>query len=257
MVLQIFTSPVQQYRANPTDVSNVYMPKIQSKNLVLIFHGAGGLDRETSQLSQRFAQQDDEQGIHRDVVLFEWKKWLGPSNRAAFDAQSVGTVLGKQLAGMELDSLHIVGTSVGGFAADACTTAFVKSSTSVRCDVHLTLTDPFTSRGTLGEGWGIRNFGRYADFAEQIMNTDDFVPSTNEPCELCYCVDVTRSKLRREFRPPFTGNIFRDASSWLLLGHNWPMGYLSRTYQTRLDGEGAIILPSHEEFPRGKVVEVD
>ena len=174
-------SPLQKYKQGPTDVSAVRAPALTTRHAVLIFHGAGGPDRETDDLRERVARQDRAADIERDVVVFDWRRWLGSSDRAAFDGQAIGQAVGAQLATASLDSLHVIGTSVGGFAADACVSGFVEASGASRCRTHLTLTDPFTSRGDLTEGWGLANFGRSADFAEHILNTDDFVPTTNEP----------------------------------------------------------------------------
>jgi len=103
---------------------------------------------------------------------------------------------------------------------------------------------------------GARLFGRDADFAEHYLNTDDVVPSTNFPLPLCHCYDVTGSRERSAFPPPSTGNWLSDLGLRLLGYHNWPIGYLARHYETKLDSNGKLIIPSHEELPRGRTVRV-
>ncbi len=247
--------------ASPTDVSGVRLAADLGaiKGCVLIFHGAGGPDRETANLQRRVEACDRAAGLERYVAVFDWTEWLGGSSRAAFDGQAVGKRIGEQLAAEAgaLRSLHVIGTSVGGFAADATVSAYVGALEGRnRARVHLTLTDPFTSRGNLKEGWGMRNFGRTADYAEHYLNTDDLVPSTNEPLPLCYVYDVTRCAERRDFRPPSTGNFLKDLGARALLGHNWPMGYLARHYEVAADADGGATIPSHEDKPRGQVTEV-
>jgi len=61
-----------------------------------------------------------------------------------------------------------------------------------------------------------------ADYAEQYLNTDDPVLSTNKPLQKCATVDVT------SLRPP---EIF---------GHDWPLVYYTQT----LKGNGIV---AHEE----------
>jgi len=121
-----------RYRARPTDVSAAVLaarPTWPHDGVVLIFHGAGGPDRETEDLKAAVLRADRRVGVERFVEVFDWTRWLGGSDRAAFESQAVGEALGRQLAADEppLRSLHVVGTSVGGFAADACVTAFVEA----------------------------------------------------------------------------------------------------------------------------------
>lgn len=248
-----------RYRARPTDVSAAKLsarPKGPYDGVVVIFHGAGGPDRETDDLKAAVLAADRRCNVNRLVEVFDWRQWLGGSDRAAFEGQAIGEAVGKQLAADEppLRSLHVIGTSVGAFAADACVSSFVSEHHDrPRCRVRLSLTDPFTSRGDLTEGWGLRNFGRTADFAEQIFTTDGIVPTTNDPLPLCYCLDVTRVAERKTFRRPWTGNLIKDLGAWVLLGHQWPMGYLARRFETVVDADGLIVVPHHDDLPRGTI----
>ena len=73
----------------------------------------------------------------------------------------------------------------------------------------------------------------------------------------CYCYDVTASAERKAFPPPDkTGDIVYDLIVGSLLYHSWPMGYVARHYETRLDESGAPVVPSHEQLPRGAVLRV-
>ncbi|KAL1519309.1 hypothetical protein AB1Y20_022836 [Prymnesium parvum] len=164
----------------------------------------------------------------------------------------------------ELRSLHVVGTSAGGFAANACVSAYVRAAGDSRGAARLSLCDPFCARADeVAPPWddgrrtsGARLFGRDADFAEHYLNTDDIVPSTNFPLPLCYCYDVTHAKERAAFPPPDSGNWLNDLGLRLLGYHNWPIGYLARHYETQLDEDGNPLLPDHATLPRGTVVRV-
>ena len=103
---------------------------------------------------------------------------------------------------------------------------------------------------------GAKLFGKDADFAEHYLNTDDIVPSTNFPLPLCHVYDVTAAKARKAFPPPNTGSFLQDIGLRLLGYHNWPIGYLARTYTTELDAQGNVLLPSHVDKPRGAVIKV-
>ncbi len=100
------------------------------------------------------------------------------------------------------------------------------------------------------------NYGASADFAEHYLNSDDIVPSTSSPLPNCYCYDITKAAERAQFPLPGggpTGSAVKDLGMRLLGYHNWPMGYMARHYETRLDGAGKLVVPSHADLPRGAV----
>lgn len=256
-----------EYALNPTDVSGVALPSMFSTtcNAAIIFHGSGGPDRETDAVQARFRMQDASAGLSREVLVFDWMEWFTPNtNRLSFVSSSVGKRVGESLAKNEnLNSLTIVGTSAGSFAADACCSAYVAGAKqgggSQRAAVHLILADPFAAKdgASFQVGRGAQFFGKDADFAEHILNTDDIVPNTEVPLPLCYCYDVTGAAERRSFpSPEKTGDLVYDLILKSLGYHSWPMGYLARHYTTQLDQKGRLILPNHAEKPRGAVVKV-
>ena len=53
-----------------------------------------------------------------------------------------------------------------------------------------------------GVGYGAKNFGLGVDFAEHYMNTDDPVPTTNDPLPNCAVIDVTNCVERKRFALP-------------------------------------------------------
>ena len=279
--LSATTEAEAKYLALPTNIDDARLPvgwffspdDGGPRDVCLIFHGAGGVDRETSDLERRVRDIDAAAGVARLVAVYDWSRWLGGQDRAAFDGQAIGRKLGAALRRQEerelllrggegIRTLHVIGTSVGAFAADAFASAYVAAAATTeskaRAKVRLTLCDPFTARPgeSLGDGWGLQNFGRDADYAEHLLNTDDIVPSTNVPVLGCYVRDVTRSALRRSFSAPNTGKLLNDLGARFLLGHNWPMGFLARTLEVDVDERGHIITPSHDEYPRGVVERV-
>ena len=83
------------------------------------------------------------------------------------------------------------------------------------------------------------------------------MPNTEAPLPLCACYDVTGCVERKAFPPPEkTGDFVYDLILKSLGYHSWPMGYVARHYQTTLDAEGKLVLPSHDDTPRGTVVKV-
>jgi hypothetical protein len=257
------------YLKDPADISQAVLPEFVEEHVFLHFHGRGGPDREDNALRARVISQDEAAGLDRFVHVFDWRRWLETSSTEAisYTGQALGRKIGQALAtrGKKLRSLHVCGTSAGGFAANECITAYAAAAGAERATTRLSLCDPFCARSDeVGAPWddglrtsGARLFGKDADFAEHFLNSDDIVPSTNFPLPLCHCYDVTRSAERPSFPPPpSTGNWMQDIGLRLLGYHNWPIGYLARHYETLLDETGDPLVPNHGQLPRGSVSRV-
>jgi hypothetical protein len=72
-------------------------------------------------------------GVNRYVEVYDWLKWRGNFLRASFDSQIVGNNVCSSLAEGEkevgdIKNLHVIGVSVGAFAADSCVKIFDKVS---------------------------------------------------------------------------------------------------------------------------------
>ena len=252
------------YESNPVDLSGLNLPTgcVGAENAALIFVGSGGPDRETAAMQRALVDQDAISGLQRCVAVINWKPFFtSDTNRLSFVSRDIGRKLGTALAreAPSLKSLHIIGTSAGSFAADAMVTAYVEARAGrERAAVRLSLTDPFTARAGAAPnvGRGADLFGRSADFAEHILNTDDPVPNTDIPLPLCYVYDVTGAAQRKTFRPPEpTGDFLSDLVLSALGYHNWPLSWLALNCETRVV-RGRVALPSHEALPRGAVVRV-
>jgi hypothetical protein len=220
-------------------------------DIILIFHGAGGPDQFTDELQSTIEQRalkddnDNKNTPKRQTIVqtLNWQEYSGSLLTAALNGEMYGQSTAKSLwklyskdsrgqgeeASASIRSVHCIGVSVGAFAANACATELC----SLRKDVHvsqsesessssspyvrLTLLDPFTSRGVMGSGYGSKNFGLHADYAEQYLNTDDPVPTTNDPLPLCACIDVTGAPERDGFVLPENESM-----------HCWPLVYFAR-----------------------------
>jgi len=151
------------YERRPADLSGVQLPPevFGARDVAVIFHGSGGPDRETSATENALLNSDAAAGFERVVVNFNWMPWFTPdTDRLSFTSQALGRLLGNQLyaAAPLLRSLHVIGTSAGSFAADACASAYIESASSrllppsklardglSRAEVRLTLADPFAA----------------------------------------------------------------------------------------------------------------
>jgi hypothetical protein len=225
----------------------------KEKDLVLIFHGAGGPDKNVQLLCEAVKESDRKQGIDRHVVSYDWSPWLGNLIRASNDAQCVGKIIGDQLAGCELKSLHVIGVSVGAFAADNCAYTLHKQMKKTKIDsktampyIRLTLLDPFTQRGLFDGQYGLKLFGKSANYCEHVLNSDDPVPSTNTPISQGYVYDITSAEVRNRFTPLEGDNM-----------HSWPVAYCGLNWKTEVNVDGTLYQPVHtESTARGAVMMV-
>jgi len=226
----------------------------KQKNVVLLFPGAGGPDKNSALLQRRIIEADRRKGVNRLVETYDWIKWRGPFVRASFDGQMVGRAVCTELAKEEkikgpLDSLHVIGISVGAFAADSCVKAYnknTKSNPEERAITRLTFLDPFTSKGIFGYAWGVNNFGKSADVVEDYLNRDDPVPTTSDPIKNAITFDVTDSASKAKW-----ARSANDESS-----HAWPVVYLANNWKTEVDEDGELLLPTTQAEPRGAVIVV-
>ena len=188
------------------------------ETVTIVFHGAGGQDAYTDELMKNLdAGSSRQQSSYNHIV--EWSQYSSNILQASYNGQKVGKLTAKELLEQvanpksKLTTIHLIGISVGAFAADAAVNEVKKNfkTNSSTPFVQLTLLDPFQQRGIFGVGYGDNEFGKSADYAEQYLNTDDPVPSTNKPLRNTVCYDVTN--LRPE-------SIF---------GHDWPLVYYARS----------------------------
>ena len=204
-----------------------------TEELVLIFHGTGGLDEPTLiALTQRFDSLGRERS-HRRVQRYLWSPFSDNIFRAAAHGTHLGHALGRELSGLHrLRSLRLIAHSAGSYILDPLCESY-RSLTLQPAHIEMTFLDPIGTTGTWDYGYGYRNHGRCADFASATINTDDPVPGTNAPAEQAANLDVTQAPERAAFRGE---------------GHVWPVQY----YLDHLTGEQATPrLRNHQLFPRG------
>lgn len=199
---ELFVRMPQQWLYGSSPVPIVGREKDQS--VVVIFPGAGGPDVHTENLKNKIMLSDRSHRVNRFVNVYDWQNWRGNFIRASFDGQAVGRKICSQLAHDEqnlgqIKHLHAVGVSVGAFAADSCIKAYKKESANPGT-TRVTFLDPFTSKGIFGFGWGLANFGKGADIAEDYLNRDDMVPTTNDPLKQAFTIDVTDAPEKNKFQ---------------------------------------------------------
>ena len=197
----------------------------RADRLVIVVPGAGGPDANTERIARALGADGSL------ALVYDWSAYTGDTARAPHNAQRVGRHLGSQLAAaadaLSLARLHVVGVSVGAFAADALLQTFAAKHPpraggggAKKVATRATFLDPFTARGLGGlvapdSAYGVSTFGSAADEALCVLNTDDPVPSTSTPLRHAANLDVTSAALRQTF-VPLPGD---DP------GHSWPAAW--------------------------------
>lgn len=239
--------------ASIKELEQVSNKKRYKDGTVIIIPGAGGPDENTQQLEETIRNSDKKKRLNRLILTYDWSQWKGSLIRASFNSQAIGRFLALQLSGssaVDSNNYHIIGISVGSFAADnvARTLREIENKknkdtgTDSNAYIRLTFLDPFTLRGLFGVGYGLNRFGKECSYAEQFLNTDDPVPSTNTPLVHSICYDVTDSVEKKDYTP-----LPNDVP-----GHSWPVVYYSKNYQKL-----ALTNPLHSSScPRGAVIKV-
>mmetsp|Transcript_25393 Transcript_25393/g.27760 ORF Transcript_25393/g.27760 Transcript_25393/m.27760 type:complete len:279 (-) Transcript_25393:54-890(-) len=236
------------------------LPSFRSDSAVIIFPGFGGTDENTDRLQKEIQKSDQDRNEKRFVTVYDWSKWRGETLRAAYNSKVVGKTIGRQLAYHHqqvtpLKELHVIGISVGAFAADSCINEYQRIvGLSMETDggkekqnptkTRLTLLDPFTSLGIFGAGYGKKYFGRTSDYCEHFVNTDDPVPFTNDPLPHAMNFDVTQSKDRLSYQPPPGDNM-----------HSWPAAFYGLKWRSIIDPRVSnnLFRSTHVINPRGTI----
>jgi len=242
--LTLFVSSlIEIYTRIPLKIMYNSTPKLlnlksKESNIVLIFPGYGGPDKNTNDLLKKIIRLKNNKNKKCYIKVYDWSKWCCNILRAANDGLTVGKILGEEIVlnnSNNLKEVHLIGISVGSFPAHMCS-KIIKKKTSAY--VRLTLLDPFCSKGIFDQKFGQNNFGKDVDFAEQYLNNDDPVPFTNEALKYCYCNDVTNIKDRLKFKPLPNDNM-----------HSWPLAFFIKNCHKSLN----LKLNHHDCYPRGFV----
>ena len=211
----------EAYSRAPPSWSAADLPSLfinsNAETLVIVLHGSGGPDANVARITKSL------QSSNTAVVEYDWSAYVGDQLQGPFNAKRIGSHLADEIqaSGKPLKRLHVVGISVGAFAADALVTRFTsrRARRSAGTHVKLTLLDPFTARGLPGlirpgTAYGVATFGRTADVAQCVINTDDPVPSTSLPLVHAVNFDITDCAERTGFVPLEGDSLHSWPAAW-------------------------------------------
>lgn len=184
-----------------------------------------------------------------DTVVFEWSVEESDPIKAARIAADYGRWLGRELRDDErypYTHVHLMAHRLGGHLAYEAGDVL-----EGRVALHETYLDPFGARSLTRTNFGVKRFGRNADFAEAYLNCDDGVPYTDEPLRHAHNFDVTA----------LADDDYEGED-----GHAWPVTFYKRTvgdlevqigFPLGLESGDQDLVGLSEAWPAGEVTVVD
>lgn len=203
--------------------------------LVLLFHGRYGEEEPSFlALTQRF-QELAATRPGTAAVRYIWAPYSDWRFRVQVNGDRIGRALGRELAAQpQLEYIHLVSQSAGAYLLEPLCEAY-RQAAPRPARIEMTYLDPIGFGGAFDLTYGVRHFGRCADYAEAVINTEDRVPTTNAPLENAWNRDVTGAS----GRAAYPGS-----------GHRWPMQYYLNNLTAADLTPG---LQNHRNRPRGAV----
>jgi len=201
---------VQAYMYWPIDIpTQPIKPKPEADTLVVMFHGAGGPEKEWQNLVLRVSQAAEKNpAIQVENIL--WLPWSKDFFRAAVSGETIAKNIGEQIAvAKQIKTVHLIATSAGSYGLRSFCEV-IRERRGEQVFVKMTYLDPVGVKGLVDFFYGQRNYGQCADDAEVFFNRDDYVPGSNAPLPHARSVDVTFVSEKKDF----VGD-----------GHSWPVRY--------------------------------
>lgn len=159
--------------------------------LLLIAHG---YRNNPSHWPARLIKQirDSDADISRwDIYAHDWEAEANKLVTAARTGHAIGREMARRLiaSGDRYEILHLIGQSLGAYVIQGFADEYRRLHG--RAYIQMTFLDPFLIRGVFGFGYGVRQFGKGADFAENFLVRDEPVFGTNRYLRHAHNTDIT------------------------------------------------------------------
>lgn len=140
-----------------------------------------------------------------DIYAHDWEREANRILTASRTGYRIGRSLAAEVVGQgdPYPLVHLVGQSLGAHLVQGFVDAYRELGGGAV--VHVTFLDPFLIRGVVGFGWGVRNFGRGADLAENYIVGGEPAVGTNRYLLRAHNFDISAlvpDEMRSEFVGP-------------------------------------------------------
>lgn len=166
-------------------------PRAGREGLLLVAHGYGNNPGHwPARLIERIVAVEPRAEAW-DIYAHDWEREANRPLTAARRGYRIGERLAADLlaAGDPYPVVHLVGQSLGAHLVQGFLDEYRFRRGNAA--VHVTFLDPFALRGLLGFGWGVRAFGRGADFAECYIVRREPALGTNRYLRRAHNFDIT------------------------------------------------------------------
>jgi pimeloyl-ACP methyl ester carboxylesterase len=171
---------------------------------LLIAHGYGNNPSHWPARLITQIRQSDADISQWDIYAHDWEVQANKAVTAARTGYAIGREMARQLiaGGDGYQILHLIGQSMGAYL----TQGFVDEYRRLhgRALIHMTFMEPFLIRGILGFGYGVRHFGRGADFAENFIVRHEPVLGSNRFLRHAHNTDIS-ALVREDLKDDFFG----------------------------------------------------
>lgn len=227
----------------PRTYSYMAMPSVNpgTEHLVLIAHGVRDTTASWSDPLKRLMETDNKrESVPTQVMALDWNPYSQETFRCSVDGMRIGQLLGQAWStSSELKSVHLIGHSCGAFVV----LGLCKALRSERPDIRLqsTYLDPVSIYGGWSWNYGIKHFGRCADFSEAYIDREDGVPGSNQLIPNTHTFDVTHA---------------RHGADYMASPHVWPTYYYQQLVRAgkhpKLGNKNSL----WQLYPRGEIEEI-
>lgn len=166
-------------------------PREGREGLLFVAHGYGNNPNHwPARLIERVLAEEPSARAW-DIYAHDWEREANRLLTAARRGYRMGEGLAADLvaAGDPYPVVHLVGQSLGAHLVQGFLDEY--RARGGRATVQVTFLDPFAPRGLLGLRWGVRNFGRGADFAECYIVRGEPALGTNRYLRRAHNFDIS------------------------------------------------------------------
>lgn len=190
------------------------------RNLIVIAHGTGGSAGSWPASLERAIRAEYGALEHWKIVVVDWKAVADRPLSAARRGYRIGLDYANSIAAAPHEErprvVHLIAHSMGAHLIQGIADGLSRASPAPPAFIQMTFLDAFHPRGVAALRWGIRVFGRNADFAESYVTRDEPAFLTNALLRRAFTFDLTATVPPRE--NPSSG-----------YAHNWPPAWYVRS----------------------------
>ncbi len=223
----------------PRDVSNIidFPLDKDTQHVILTAHGVKDSPENwgipLSQITSMNYPANHQQ------VNIDWRPYSNSPLICSVVAKRIGAAIANRItAETKIKSIHAIGHSCGAFIVYGISQQL--NSLQSEISVHVTYLDPVAIYAGIFWDYGTENFGRYADFSDAYIDTEDGVPGSNNPLSHSVTFDVTKIKHVRGVK---------------MAPHNWPPHYYINAIK---NGRAPLLISDKRalfQLPKGELIE--